>query len=499
MMKTIQTLCAVACLLSTNVLWSIQEFDIRFMLKSIDCDTRQVCYYTQLRSADGQTWNLAGQNYRIFFDASKAVYIEGSLARAEGLSPTQYSDILLTANIPNMDASAFPSDLPFKANLSFLNYSIDLMNLTNGGVDLTANGDWLSTSELCFDVTQEVIDDGSECMNIVWGREGRTDGVATAFVEVSQWLEANSMENAIGRDYDDLDANDGDPACLSVLCDGTGNENTDLTCSDGVDNDLDGLIDCDDPGCATTDPCRPPTKEYSIVLDLKSIDCSSGMACYNLNLTSGENPFSLGSQRYQLFYNSGVGSFVSGTSQLGNEFQSLSLQASTPVENINATGVGDLPFESDLGFINFTIQLSDESVGSSVMVNSSEPTTTAELCFVMTDPAINNGNTCFEATWARIGVTDPYNLSMVEIDEWLGAGNTVQVSGVFGDLSAASGDDACFNISCADVNNESGEDQCSDGLDNDDDGLVDCLDPGCGSTQVCQDMCSAQAPTLSGN
>ena len=497
MMKTIQTLMAVVCLLSTHTLWSIQEYDIRFVRQSLDCQTRQVCYHTQIRSADGQAWNLAGQNYRIFYDASMASYIDGSAARL--LDPNQYSDILLTANIQNTDASAFPGDLPFKSTLSFLNYSVDLMNLTNGGINLPANGDWVSTTEPCSEVTDEVIDNGSECLSLVWARMGKTDGIATAFVEVSQWVQANLTTEAITNIFDDLDAEDGVESCISEDCGGSGNENTTPTCSDGVDNDDDGLIDCNDPGCATVVPCVPAPKEFGLDLELKSIECTTGMTCYDVNLTSGGTPFILGSQRYQLFYNSGVGSFVSGFSMLGDEFQSLSLQASTPVENVNANGVGDLPYEGNLGFINFTIQLTSENVGSAIQINSGLPTTVAELCFVMTDQAINNPDVCFEATWARFGTTDSYNLSMVEIEEWLGPNNSLEVDAMaFGDLGSFSGDDACFDLSCISSGNETGDIECSDGLDNDNDGLIDCLDPGCGSAPICEGQCAAQAPTLTG-
>ena len=494
-MKTLQYLLLVAFLLSINSLWAIQEFDIRFDFKSISCDGRQVCYDTQIRSADGQAWNLADQNFRIFYDASMASYVSGSAKSL--LESSQYSDVLITADIQNVDASGFPGDLSFQSTLSFLNYSIVLEALSSGGINLPANGDWVSTSELCFDITQELIDNGSECLGLVWGRSGKTDGIATAFVEVTQWLEANSTSEAIPNIYDDLDADDGNNSCISPFCGGPENENTPVTCSDGIDNDLDGLIDCDDPGCANVDPCKTDPSTYQIALALESVDCTTGLACYNLNLTSGSQSFTLGSQRYQLFYNTAVGSFVSGTSLLGSEFQGLSLQASTPIENVNANGVGDLPYEGDLGFINFTIQLSDDGLGSNVLVTET-PTTAAELCFVMTDQAINNSGVCFETTWARIGVTDDYNLSMVEIEEWLGPGASSEVTGTsFGDLNSGSGDDACFNVTCRDNNNESGEVQCQDNLDNDNDGLVDCLDPGCGSSVVCQSQCNAQAPTLS--
>ena len=148
---------AIVCLLSTSVIFGQErQFDVSFGIDTIDCSSRQICYFTQVRSGDGSAWNLAGQNYRIFYDASMASYIDGSAERI--LNPDQYSDILLTADFQNVDASGFPGDLPFKATLGFLNYSVDLMNLTNGGIDLPSGGDFMPTTRLCFEVTQEVID-----------------------------------------------------------------------------------------------------------------------------------------------------------------------------------------------------------------------------------------------------------------------------------------------------------------------------------------------------
>jgi len=106
MMKTIKSLVGLLCLLLTSqVFGQQQEYDIRFALSSSDCDTRQICYETQIRSADGQTWNLAGQNYRIFYDASMAIFIDGSVSRTDNLDPNQYSDILFSAHFFNQDES----------------------------------------------------------------------------------------------------------------------------------------------------------------------------------------------------------------------------------------------------------------------------------------------------------------------------------------------------------------------------------------------------------
>ena len=498
MMKTIQTLMAIVCLLSTSVIFGQErQFDVSFGIDTIDCSSRQICYFTQVRSGDGSAWNLAGQNYRIFYDASMASYIDGSAERI--LNPDQYSDILLTADFQNVDASGFPGDLPFKATLGFLNYSVDLMNLTNGGIDLPSGGDFMPTTRLCFEVTQEVIDNGSECLGLVWAQMGKTDGIATAFVEISEWVQPNVTTPAVGRIFDDLDADDGDPSCITRICGGAGNENTDDNCSDGVDNDEDGLVDCDDPDCANTEPCAEPPKQFGVALELKTIDCSTGMACYNVNVsTANDESFILGGQRYQLFYNSAVGSFVSGTSSLGSEFRDLALQASTPIENVNATGIGDLAFEADLGFINFTILLEDPE-SSTVFVDPGFPITTAELCFAISDPAIAGTDVCFAATWAREGVTNPYNASMVEIDALVNTTAQAATPTDFGDLNSASGDDACFDTSCPALASETGDIDCNDNADNDEDGLIDCLDPDCEPFSNCSTVCNALAPILTGD
>jgi len=84
------------------------------------------------------------------------------------------------------------------------------MNLTNGGTNLPEDGTWIPTTELCFTVTEEVLSNPSECLGLVWARTGRTDGIATAFVEVSEWVEANVTTEAFANEFDDLDAEDGD-------------------------------------------------------------------------------------------------------------------------------------------------------------------------------------------------------------------------------------------------------------------------------------------------
>ena len=498
MMKTMKTFSAIALVLFSINVYAIQQFDIRMVLDGIDCDTRQACYMVQLRSSDGQAWNLGGQNYRLFYDASMGSYIAGS-AESQ-LNVSQYSNVLVTNANPGVDASSFGNGiLPFDMTLGFLNYQIDLMNLSNGGVDLPANGDWVTTTMLCFTIAQTVLDDPSQCFSVVWARMGLTDSYATAFVEVSQWVSTNSTTDAIANDYDDLGPDDGDASCLTALCDGTmvENENTDETCSDGIDNDLDGLIDCADDSCAGTMVCKDPPNRFDLAFNRASIDCMSGMVCYDINIRSTGDSYTLGNQQYRLFYNSQVAEFVSGVSQLSNsEFGPLTLEGGTPIENTNANGLGSLSYEDDLGFVNFSILLQNPASGSTVTIGSGAFMTTAQLCFTMSDETISNSNVCFEATWARNGVTDGYNSSMVEIQEWSDGSNLTLLADSYEDLTPSSGDEACFNMACG--GSESGNDECSDGIDNDNDGMIDCLDTDCSQLDICGN-CTAIAPTLGRN
>ncbi|MEZ4910140.1 MAG: Calx-beta domain-containing protein [Saprospiraceae bacterium] len=189
-----------------------QNYDIRFNRSSVNCQTGQVCYDVQLRPNGSETFNLAGQNYRIFYNSSLASYVSGT-----SLLPSQYTGYTLVQDVQDANADAENGPLSFEATLGFLNYTMDLNDTENGGIVLPS-GQWTTTSNLCFTVEPEVIDNPNVCLEMVWGRDGLTDGYATAFVEVSRWVSTNFTTNSIGILYDDLDSGDGDGACFNTAC-----------------------------------------------------------------------------------------------------------------------------------------------------------------------------------------------------------------------------------------------------------------------------------------
>ena len=189
-----------------------QDIEIRFKRDSVNCDIRSVCYVSQFKTAGTTPVNLAGQNYRIYYNSSRA-----KATSVHSLLPSpQYGALSLVNDVIDMDATGY-GPLSFEATLGFLNYAIDLSDVTNGGVVIPID-EWLSTTRVCFDVEQEVLDNPALCLEAVWGREGLTDGYATASVQISHWVQTNSTAAANIVNYTDLSAASGDEACLNDLC-----------------------------------------------------------------------------------------------------------------------------------------------------------------------------------------------------------------------------------------------------------------------------------------
>jgi len=161
----------------------------------------KVCYEVQLASADGVELNLAGQNYRLYYNANQLSYDE---VISQNLLPKEkYSDLIIKDNLQNMDArGAGPID--FDSHLSFLNVGNDLKDVENGGISLPADGNWVSTSNICFQIKEnnnqiEIATD----YGIHWARPELTKSYATAYVEVAEWVGPEQTRPAKVSNYFD--------------------------------------------------------------------------------------------------------------------------------------------------------------------------------------------------------------------------------------------------------------------------------------------------------
>lgn len=161
----------------------------------------EICYYLQLASADGVDLNLAGQNYRMYYDASKLQY---NINESSSLLPNQlYTKLVVKDNIIDIDATG-SGPLPFDNHLSFLNIGNDLKDEGIGGIVLPASGDWMNTANVCFTkIENENSIELTKDYSIYWARPELTESYATAYVQVAEWIEPDVTKPAKAANYID--------------------------------------------------------------------------------------------------------------------------------------------------------------------------------------------------------------------------------------------------------------------------------------------------------
>lgn len=170
--------------------------DIRFSTPIIDQNTQTAYVNIQLKSAD-DALVLAGQNYRIFYNTDV-------LTLNEELSDTKlpqgkYTDIIFTNTVENVKAAGIGA-LEFDDNMGFSNFSIDLLDQADGGVTISSGDEWTTVATLNFKITADIDD-----MQVVWGRQDRSEEYATAFVEMAEWVSPKKIVSLDINEYHDLD------------------------------------------------------------------------------------------------------------------------------------------------------------------------------------------------------------------------------------------------------------------------------------------------------
>ena len=126
--------------------------------------------------------------------------------------------------------------------------------------------------------------------------------------------------------------------------------------------------------------------------------------------------FILGSQNYRLFYDSKqlLLNRKKSVSELPDVYYD-DIQIVDNVSGVNAKAVSDLLYDADLGFLNFNINLKDNTKGGIRISGSDGWIKIASLSFKVIDPSIPS-----RATWARKDITQKYASAFVELAEWKG-------------------------------------------------------------------------------
>ncbi len=174
-----------------------KSVDLRLHAVSFDAVDGAMYVDVQLRYDQSGQFVLGGQNFRLFYNSESLVLdAESSTSR---LPKKLYSALNIVENHEGINADEV-NQVSFDDDMGYVNLSIDLKANEQGGIVMRRSDEWIAVARLKFNI-KEARDD----YQIVWGRLGKTDKYATAFVEVSEWIEPYNIRTADVSYFEDLE------------------------------------------------------------------------------------------------------------------------------------------------------------------------------------------------------------------------------------------------------------------------------------------------------
>ena len=130
------------------------------------------CFDIELKSPHGKNINLGGQNYRLFYDASRLTFQHDQLQSY--LSKEAYTDIDVLETDQNQ--------------IGFLSLSLDSKEFNQGITVLPRSGAWQKAMNICFD---HIAKDNFE---LIWADQDKTSHFATASIALSEWVTSDRQQ-----------------------------------------------------------------------------------------------------------------------------------------------------------------------------------------------------------------------------------------------------------------------------------------------------------------
>lgn len=226
----------MAFLLSTEAVTQNNSYSARFRLASLDTSTRIACYDLQLLNPDSISWRLFAYNFNLFYDAGVGTFVRDSVVNP--LHVSESNPVNVTIPVGTVVNSGLTYD-----SIGFLRISVSDI-VTGEGQIFEGNSDWISISQICFFISVDDITSPNTCLSLNFG--------------TPQIRAATNANPDIVLEFDvvTVSANLDPVDRFDVVPDRTLNscfvleEDTEDVCSDGIDNDEDGILDCDEPSCS---------------------------------------------------------------------------------------------------------------------------------------------------------------------------------------------------------------------------------------------------------
>lgn len=171
----------ICYLIIGSALMAQKPIDLKLTLKSVQA--RQSCYDISVKTGSSDPIKLAGQNYRIFYDADNLNFLKSATQSA--LDPRSYSAPMINDTDQN--------------GIGLLSISIDGHKLTDETITLIDEDQWMKTMSICFGHESNLR------LHPTWADNERTSHLATAEVAISEWLDKdhhNVLDVLIHEDFE---------------------------------------------------------------------------------------------------------------------------------------------------------------------------------------------------------------------------------------------------------------------------------------------------------
>ena len=422
------------------------NYNVRLQLDSLNLQDSIACYNFEISNAGQTDWVLANYNISFLFDASVACYRDHNLL----LSDVVYDDVINQSVI-----SATGTGLPYEDSLGFMRVGL---SANDTGDTIRSDGSWLPTIQICFDLKIENITDPSTCWQANFVQVAMNPlNIPPSIVQ--EWITDTNLPEVLPNMLVDVVPNADFNSCFVLA------EDTDDLCSDGIDNDADGLLDCND------DECGPGT----IVIDQETIECFRPEGAIFI---SGGND----SLRYSI---DGAQSFLEDSS-----FTNLPAGVYNVV--VRKTNITVCDFTQTMIIVQPNCDEADEASCTDGMDNDGDGLIDCndDSCIPIIEdvvvslpdncPQLSNGiielvssfpNVEFSVDSGRTFIPDPIFSNLLVDTFYVAIRNLTTLCDSFYSMNPVilSAGSVCL----PDPEN------CLDGVDNDLDGLVDCADPDC--------------------
>lgn len=407
---------------------------------------------------------MSNYNIAIFYDTSAACFKDFGLV---------LDDVIYDPSITNIETSAMGTPLPYESSLGFIRAGL---SANAAGVVMDTIGTWIPTIRLCFDVKLDPITSPNTSFRVNFNSDVLQPLIGVPPNIVQEWNpDVFISDVAAGQIFD----NNREPTLSASF---VVEEYTLRLCSDGIDNDEDGLTDCDDTG-----------------------GCSVGQPSINVTPPNCEGL----PGRFRI---NGMGANITYSIDGGQSFTRDSLFTNLSSGNYDVVArrndIEICQYESPVLLIEPECNESTDDICMDGIDNDGDGIIDCEDldCIPLID-AVNATapDNCPELDNGFLEIVTLLGSAEISID----SGRTYTSSLLFDNLSAGT-----YNVfirnpvtGCTSdyVNNpvviqvglicEKFVENCADNLDNDNDGLIDCMDADCESSAFCLPLTSYYIPT----